>query len=266
MGIVERVNKTIRTYIEKLKANRIDWKKSFDELLSFYNQKKHSSTKRAPDAVTEKEEVKMILRAQRLRTPAEEELAKFPEGTKVRITTDRDIFSKTQPRFTKEIFTVLGREGNLLKIENREKLYSPNQLLRVVPEKTESFEAVSPTSYPSRKEISRGLKLNRLKKEIGTEMEFPEPRRSRAPERLAPAPTPSRRPRKLHNIEEIRGHKRKDGTLYLLIKYEDFPKESYESIRTLMPKEGYAQPVGEYLTKHKLFRDPSVQQRMAQYA
>jgi hypothetical protein len=265
MAVVERVNRTLRTFIEKLKANRIDWTKSFDELLAFYNQKKHSSTKRAPDSVTEKEEVKMILRAQKRRIPAEEQLAKFPEGTKVRITTDRDIFSKTQPRFTKETFAVLGREGNLLKIENRAKLYSPNQLLRV-PETTESFEAPSPTSYPSRKEISKGLKLNRLKKEIGTEVEVREPRRPRVPERLAPAPTPARRRRKLHNIEEIRGHKRKDGTLYLLVKYEDDPEESFQSVRTLMPREGYPEPVGEYLTLHKLFRDPSVQQQMAQYA
>jgi len=124
LSIVERVNRTIRQKILDYQT-AYKTKKYIDVLPSLvdnYNNSIHSTLKRKPNDITEKEEEKISLETM------ENELNKINEikedykiGDKVRIRKTKDIFDKLGTKFSKSVYEIVGYDGKGIIVSNNKK-------------------------------------------------------------------------------------------------------------------------------------------------
>ena len=159
LGIVDRVIRTIRERIRLLwEVNgNFDWISHIDKVVSDYNNKRHSTTKAKPKDILDgkKENRQQITRSNLIQS--------FSVGDRVRRLLKKNKFSKGGKQWSRTIYTVSGREGFKLVLNDGSK-YSPRELLKTdfknVEKKTDMKTKLNKlTKEKTRKQL--------LKKELG---------------------------------------------------------------------------------------------------
>ena len=115
--------RTLRTMMERAETNfGGDWRDLVSELVDVYNNTKSSSTGFAPNDVKTPDHFHFIRADEMARNPsARVKVNALKDGTKVRVLIDTDIFRKgSRPKFSKEIYTITGREGYSFTLSNAE--------------------------------------------------------------------------------------------------------------------------------------------------
>ena len=108
---VERVNGTLRTWLNKLPNAQTKIHEWMPKLEDYYNHRVHSATKVCPADFTdwEGQHNKERLRGFEASRLIDE---MYPIGARVRIAKQLDAFAKkSQAKWTKDIYTIVGREG-----------------------------------------------------------------------------------------------------------------------------------------------------------
>lgn len=233
---VERVNGTLRTWLNKMPNAQTKIYEWMPKLEDFYNSKRHSSTKQAPQSFQgfEQQTTKERIAGRDAMKLIHDT---YKIGTRVRIAKKLNVFGKkSQARWNKEVHTITGREGNSFFVDGKD---APLRAWEMLP-------IEEPVGYPEKVDVE----IIPRPKPVFVE----EPRSKRVPKRKAErveAPTRERKPRKepvKYIVEAILDHKRTSKGLEFLTKYVDFPNPSWQPARNF----GDDNPVLKaYLEKHR---------------
>lgn len=170
MSVVERFNKTIRTYITKYMVanNTTRWIDNLQKFIDNYNNTYHSSIKMKPKDVDEKKEQVIIMdKNKQLLQAFEERNGIVNVGDFVRIKLKKSLFSKLGRNFSQEIYKVIKVNKFSVKLEHDngepyDKLVRISEI-QVVPKDTINVD---------NQEIKRVEKeyviQNRVRKELGS--------------------------------------------------------------------------------------------------
>jgi hypothetical protein len=121
LGKINVFIRTLRTMMERAETNfGGDWRDLVHELIDVYNNTKSSSTGFAPNDVRTPDHFAFIRAEDMGRNPGSHaKVNTVEEGDKVRVLIDTDIFKKgSRPKFSKEIYTVTGRQGYSFTLTN----------------------------------------------------------------------------------------------------------------------------------------------------
>ncbi|KAI9096247.1 hypothetical protein DFS34DRAFT_581619 [Phlyctochytrium arcticum] len=117
MGIIERVNRTLKTILFKYATatGHNNWFNVISEIASGLNTSIHGTTQRRP--------VDIVNGTQQPIAQKEPKFIGIEVGTKVRLILNRNKFSKGyEARFTKGIYSVTGKKGNRYLVTGRDGL------------------------------------------------------------------------------------------------------------------------------------------------
>ena len=158
LGIVDRVIRTIRDKLRLLWEinDNFDWISHIDKLVKEYNNKKHNTTKAKPIDILEgkKTNKQRITRSNLIQA--------FSVNDRVRKLLTRSRFGKGGKQWSKSIYTIKGREGFKLVLNDGTK-NSPRELL-----KTEfKNESKTDTKTKLDKLTKEKTRKQLLKKELG---------------------------------------------------------------------------------------------------
>ena len=108
---VERVNLTLHKFLNKTKYEHLS--AAMPKITEFYDNREHSSTKKTPNAFGEADFAPQIVKARANGVQAVKTIEKlYPVGAKVRVAIHLNQFEKKlQARWSKELFTIVRREG-----------------------------------------------------------------------------------------------------------------------------------------------------------
>jgi hypothetical protein len=121
MGKINVFIRTLRTMMERAETNfGGDWRDLVHELIDVYNNTRSSSTGFAPNDVKTRDHFAFIRAMDMGRNPGSHaKVNALHEGQSVRVLIDTDIFKKgSRPKFSKEIYTITGREGYSFTLSN----------------------------------------------------------------------------------------------------------------------------------------------------
>lgn len=144
MGIVERVNRTIRELIRKWFAmkNTKVWYNVLDDIVENYNTSEHSTLRQTPHDVYNR-----LAFPDRVFPPRR--VKKFEKGDMVRLKTTRNIFDKPEERWSRMVYHVAMKVGKAYQVENQNgdvlaRRYKPDMLLKIdaVDESSDEDESV----------------------------------------------------------------------------------------------------------------------------
>lgn len=108
-SIVERLNRTMNEAMVKVLGEGVKgWAKFIPEFVEVYNNAKHRTLGMAPNEAFQKEEQVRSHHLSQYNEPREEPKHQYKINEKVRIQTEKNIFTKKSrtPNWTKEIFTI----------------------------------------------------------------------------------------------------------------------------------------------------------------
>lgn len=242
MAKVERVNLTLRTWLNKLPDAYIKLHSWIPELTDYYNHRVHTVTKKAPidfvdkdwEAQSTKERNKGIAASQLIDF-------EYPIGARVRLAKHLNIFGKkSQAKWTKEISTITKREGYSFFVEGHAKPFRAWEMLpiqepvgqRAVVE--EEKHITIPTAHHPAVPLAldKGKRVARVR---------PEPK-AVAPKLFKPAKVAV-----TYVVEAILNHRRVKGKLEVLTKYVGFETPSWQPLKNF----GVDNPILQaYLAKH----------------
>ena len=131
MGIVERVNRTLRELIRKwfaLKRTKV-WYNVLDDIVENYNNSQHSTLRQTPHDVYNR-----LAYPDRLFPPRR--VKKFDKGDMVRLKTVRNIFDKPEERWSRMVYHVVMKVGKAYQVKNDKgeilhRTYKPDQMLKI---------------------------------------------------------------------------------------------------------------------------------------
>lgn len=157
LGIVDRFTRTIRNTLRKLWELNDNWKwvPYIDKIVQNYNNRVHSTTKNKPIDIFEgRAENKQIIS----RDPS---ILKFSTGNKVRKRLKRGIFEKGGDRWSKRVYTIRGREGFKIILDDSSR-NRPDDLLKTELENVDVGKStkVKEKELTKKRQIKR--ELNRL--------------------------------------------------------------------------------------------------------
>jgi hypothetical protein len=234
---VERMNGTLRTWLNKLPNAQTQIHSWMPELEEFYNNRIHSSTKQKParfvgyDQQRQKEELSGL---ESLKNIA----AQYTIGTRVRLARKLSVFGKkSQARWNKQVHTITGREGYNFFIDDGTLPYRAWEMLPVIEPVGEREKIV----YEVEKEEPRAKEAPLSEAKGKRSVKTKKPSEVEEAKKIDAAPV------KQYVIESITGHKRVSGKLEFLVKYRDLPNEYWVKAYRLDKKGPLIQ---EYLKKH----------------
>ena len=137
MAKVERVNGTLRTWLNKMPNAQRDLHSLVPELTDFYNCKVHSITGLSPDDFVSKYDENYKLQDKHEKAfgaePSQRINEQYQVGTRVRLAKTHGTFGKrSQAKWTKEIHTITGREGYNFTVDGKDKPYRAWEMLPVL--------------------------------------------------------------------------------------------------------------------------------------
>lgn len=167
MGLIESANKTIRSYIEKLKSQDLNWKRRWATIMKEYNSHTVKTIKMSPDDVSKKDEVKIRIDAHFRASKAEGLLRAIARRKPtVLLQRKRETFSKLGVNFLKTPHQVLGRIGNRLQIEGQDVPRTINEILET---KADLKKPAPEKVHATVKQIS---KIQKVKREVSKITDF----------------------------------------------------------------------------------------------
>jgi len=178
MGIVERVNRTIRELIRKwfsMKNTKV-WYNVLDDIVENYNESEHSTLRQTPHGVYNR-----LAFPDRLFPPRR--VKQFEKGDMVRLKTVRNIFDKPEERWSRMVYHVVMKVGKAYQVENESgdvlgRKYKPDMMLKIDAVDSDSDEDESVAIV---KQDVREQKIDRKLNKAGVEVEniSSEPRQAR---------------------------------------------------------------------------------------
>ena len=169
LGIVERVNRTVRELFRKwfaMKGTKV-WLDVHGDLIANYNEAVHSTTKQRPvDVYTGAAYPDAV--------PRRRNVPQFHAGDRVRLRTVRNTFDKPEERWSRILYTVVQKVGKTYELQNEKgdvlsRRYKPDMMQKVA-EGTESAAPPDETAATVRKQ-ARDRKVALLNKQAGVEAE-----------------------------------------------------------------------------------------------
>lgn len=137
ISVVERVNRTLRDYIKSY-VDRYGIKNiatDYNEIVSSYNNTKHSKTHQAPDSMTkEKEDVQANKTFYDWAFAKARQITELPKGATVNVLKKKALFGKGPSKYySKSDYNITGNEGNKLILTGEDgssRKAFPNELIR----------------------------------------------------------------------------------------------------------------------------------------
>ena len=118
LGIINRFHRTLRELITKVlthyQTNK--WYRFIDRILDNYNSRIHRTTGMAPDDMTLSDVVRLNTRLRKENKPSVVQLLQFRSGDRVRVLFRKDKFDKGGHKYSKKLYTVVGRRGYNIRI------------------------------------------------------------------------------------------------------------------------------------------------------
>jgi hypothetical protein len=257
---VERVNRTIRQFLNKSPNSANTLSTTLPKVTRFYNNKPHSATGVAPQAFTDYG--RQWVREQAQGHDGYLNIKQdFPIGTKVRIALSYNLFQKkTQLRWSKDVYRITKQEGYTFDVVNTKDAEDTRTALR-------AWELLPVTKSEGRTQVTEN-EVEDVPQRTSDETpvtpapavaEPRQPRQRKAPKpkdvvrQPKPAPAP-RKEKVLYIVQSVKGHKRRNKTLYFLVKFKNIPKPSYQPEDNFIFEESgkkvYNPLVAAYLDKH----------------
>jgi hypothetical protein len=247
---VERVNLTLRKFLNKTKYEHLSV--AMPKITEFYNNREHSATKKAPNAFGDADFPAQIVKERARGVQAVKTIERlYPVGAKVRMAVHLNLFEKkSQARWSKELFTVVRREGFSFFVEDSkgEERDKPLRAWEMLPVDEVQDRPKVDVEYLPAVEVAPAVV---------------EPRPKRAPKvkvERAEAVLPKRvkKERGVVVVERVDQHRRVKGKLEFLTKYRGFPTPSWQPLANfyvVMRGEKVLNPlVAAYLAAHPRLR------------
>jgi len=249
MGLIERLNGTIRMLIERyLTANNTyKWVDALPDIVRNYNSSIHSTTRVAPDDFTADDFARERLGQLQKSVNIQQRIAALLKpGDHVRVKAHKNLFEKgATPTFGKQVYTVVSfsppKSFTVKDSHNEEKTVAYEDLLRIPPTPTAPAPAAP---LPTRKTLKKQTKIAQQEKSEGiktanikTSKRTPKPKVdadfvAEPPAELVKHPKP-KKPKKWV-IEAIVGKRERDGKIEYEIKWEGYADTTWEPRKTLM--------------------------------
>jgi hypothetical protein len=179
MSIVERFNRSLRSFIKKVCKDRV-WNKKLPVILKAYNEKIHGSTNYSPDYLTQHPNIQDEIRSSYIQqiVEAKEKLNKFKIGDTVRVYEKKNLFQKGTGTFSSAIHTITAINGNSIFLdhnpENKYRYYNVTKVghVEIDPRIVKNDEAdVEEANYKVAKKLKKELAPDLSVKEFNKKLQ-----------------------------------------------------------------------------------------------
>ncbi len=216
------MNLTLRKFLNKTKYEHLSV--AMPKITEFYNNREHSATKKAPNAFGEADFPAQIVKERARGVKAVKTIERlYPVGAKVRGAVHLNLFEKkSQARWSKELYTIVRREGFSFFVEDSggEERVKPLRAWEMLPvDEVQDRPKMDVEYLPA----------------VAAEPAVVEPRPKRAPKvkverQEAVLPKRVKKERGVVVVERMDGHRRVKGKLEFLTKYSGFPTPSWQPL------------------------------------
>lgn len=162
LGIIDSFTRTLKRRIRNylIQHSTKDFITPLSGIVSDYNDTVHSRLGDTPNNIAASpEKIESIREAAHQHNNREATASRIKSGTRVRHVTRKGTFDKEGPRFTKDIFKVLERDGFRYRLEGAERLFKPHEII----------ETTQQPGPESDKAIRKAVKAVRLLRKLRAE-------------------------------------------------------------------------------------------------
>lgn len=131
LGIIDAFTRTLKRRIRNylIQHSSQDFITPLAGIVEDYNNTVHSRLGASPNAIAADPDKMASIQVNAMNHNRQQAAdSAIPDGTKVRRVVRKATFDKEGPRFTRETFNVVGREGFRFKLDDGEKLFKPHEL------------------------------------------------------------------------------------------------------------------------------------------
>jgi hypothetical protein len=163
LGIVDRLTRTIKNYIEKcmLENETTKWTKFLQNIVDLCNNTPHRAhtSYSKPQEVYDDEDYQKLFEGQFEKN--DKIVMEFSTGDQVRLLLGKGKFEKESARYSTELFKVIEQIGYKFKVEGKKRVYRPTEMLMVK-------DVSDRISQSKKKEVeAKQKKISKVKKGLG---------------------------------------------------------------------------------------------------